>query len=105
MYTIFCDGASKQNPGESGVGIIINKEGNTISKIGEYIGKHTNNVAEYISVIRALTELIELSKSDLNVLTSKIVLATDSLLVIKQLNQEEINQEEINQEKINQENK
>lgn len=88
MYTIFCDGASRNNPGESGVGIVISKNGEIISQVNEYIGKFTNNIAEYISVIRAIYEIIEISKNDKQILTSKIILAMDSQLVVKQLNKE-----------------
>ena len=44
---IYIDGASKGNPGRSGVGIVIYRDGLRIKNISNYIGTATNNVAEY----------------------------------------------------------
>ncbi len=56
--TVYLDGASRGNPGPAGVGIVISDEkGKVISEINEYIGKTTNNVAEYTALIRALEEI------------------------------------------------
>ena len=52
--TIHTDGASKNNPGPSGGGIIIKKGGKVIFKGCEYYGVATNNEAEYLAFIRAL---------------------------------------------------
>ncbi|MDP2044353.1 MAG: ribonuclease H, partial [Candidatus Omnitrophota bacterium] len=38
---IYIDGASKGNPGHSGVGIVILREGRVIKSISGYIGKVT----------------------------------------------------------------
>jgi ribonuclease HI len=52
---VYLDGASRGNPGPAGVGIIIsNEEGKIISQINKYVGKTTNNVAEYMALIHAL---------------------------------------------------
>lgn len=76
---IYTDGASSGNPGPMGIGIVIWKDGKKIGEISEYIGKGTNNVAEYTAVKKALEFAIELNEKD-------IVLKSDSELVIKQLN-------------------
>ncbi len=56
MLTINIDGASRNNPGEAGIGIIAKKDGQVVFEISEYIGKATNNVAEYSALIRGLEE-------------------------------------------------
>jgi ribonuclease HI len=46
MYQIYCDGASRSNPGEASVGISILKDNEEIDTIKKRIGIATNNVAE-----------------------------------------------------------
>ncbi|TGM56673.1 ribonuclease HI family protein [Leptospira adleri] len=58
MIRIFCDGASKGNPGPSSIGVaglLGDKEEFTIS---EKIGETTNNVAEWSALKRGLEECI-----------------------------------------------
>ncbi len=53
--SIYTDGASRNNPGEAGIGVVIkNERGETIETLSEYLGIATNNVAEYTALIRAL---------------------------------------------------
>ncbi|MDC4224064.1 MAG: ribonuclease HI family protein [Candidatus Manganitrophus sp.] len=53
--SIFTDGASRNNPGEASIGVVIkNERGETIETVAEYLGIATNNVAEYTALIRAL---------------------------------------------------
>ena len=76
---IYIDGASKGNPGESGVGIVIYREGLRIKNISNYIGTATNNVAEYMALIYALEEALLLKAKSLEI-------NTDSQLLARQLN-------------------
>lgn len=76
---IFIDGASKGNPGHSGVGIVIYREGLRIKNISNYIGIATNNVAEYTALIYALEEAFLLKAKNLKI-------NTDSQLLARQLN-------------------
>ena len=76
---IYIDGASKGNPGHSGVGIVILKAGKVIKNISGYIGKATNNVAEYTALIYALEEALLLKANSLKI-------NTDSQLLARQLN-------------------
>jgi len=76
---IYIDGASKGNPGHSGVGIVIYKEGLRIKNISTYIGKVTNNVAEYTALIYALQEALLLKAKSLKI-------NTDSQLLAQQIN-------------------
>jgi len=78
---VYIDGASRGNPGPSGIGIAVFPHADQtkpIEEISKYIGITTNNVAEYEALIHALKWLI----------TSKVKYATiklDSELVYKQL--------------------
>jgi len=76
---IYIDGASKGNPGESGIGIVIYQDGRVIKKISNYIGSATNNAAEYTALIFALEEALLLKAGSLEI-------QTDSQLLARQLN-------------------
>ena len=76
---IYTDGACKGNPGDASIGVVISEEdGTLIKEIGEYIGKTTNNVAEYTALIRGLTEAVEVGATE-------VVINTDSELMARQL--------------------
>ena len=52
---IYIDGASRGNPGPAGVGVIIyGEKKKLVDELCEYIGKTTNNVAEYQALLIAL---------------------------------------------------
>jgi len=92
MIHVYIDGASRGNPGESGIGIIIKTDkGDTLFSAAGYTGKMTNNQAEYNALISALTK-IKKTPSLLNSDTSEnpvaIIIHSDSELVVKQLNGE-----------------
>ncbi len=76
---IYIDGASKGNPGPSGIGVVICRDGETIKNISSYIGNTTNNIAEYTALIYALQEALALKAEILNI-------NTDSQLLHRQLN-------------------
>lgn len=78
---IFTDGASRGNPGPSGIGIVIKESKKTILEISDYLGKTTNNIAEYIACLRGLTEALVLGAKE-------VELFADSELLVKQLNGE-----------------
>ena len=59
---IFCDGGSRGNPGEAASAFVAEKEGRVIFSDAIYLGKATNNVAEYNGVIHALKWLIKNKK-------------------------------------------
>jgi len=76
---IYIDGASKGNPGHSGVGIVIYKDGRLIKEVSNYIGQATNNIAEYTAFIYALEEALLLKAETLKI-------NTDSQLLARQIN-------------------
>jgi ribonuclease HI len=75
---IYIDGASKGNPGPSGIGVVICRSGETIKNISSYIGNATNNVAEYTALIYALQEALILKAESVKV-------NTDSQLLYRQI--------------------
>lgn len=55
MYTAHIDGASRGNPGPASYAVILEgPEGNAVLELSKYIGRETNNVAEYYGLITAL---------------------------------------------------
>ncbi|OGF25535.1 hypothetical protein A2331_01565 [Candidatus Falkowbacteria bacterium RIFOXYB2_FULL_34_18] len=79
---IYTDGGARGNPGPAGIGAVIkNKDGKLIDTVSEYIGKTTNNQAEYRAVIAALDKIKDCEAEELNFFL-------DSELVVKQLNGE-----------------
>lgn len=76
---IFIDGASRGNPGPSGIGIVFfDDKKNVVKKIFKFIGNATNNVAEYTAFIYALQEALIDRYEDVKV-------ASDSELLTRQL--------------------
>src|ERR1700755_462251 len=50
--TAFCDGGSRGNPGPAGYGVYIQDEnGAKIAELSEFLGKKTNNFAEYSGLL------------------------------------------------------
>jgi ribonuclease HI len=76
---IYIDGASKGNPGPSGIGVVISCGGEVIKNISAFIGNATNNVAEYTALIYALQEALKLK-------AEKLSIKTDSQLLSRQIN-------------------
>lgn len=91
---IYVDGGSRGNPGPSALGAVIykkfpgnNNELELINKYGEYLGKKTNNEAEYQAVIFALKKIKQLfGKNAARDIEAEF--RSDSQLVVKQLNGE-----------------
>ena len=55
ILQIHIDGASRGNPGEAAFGVYVAApEGSTLAELYGYLGRATNNVAEYQALIHAL---------------------------------------------------
>lgn len=79
---IHSDGGARGNPGPAGIGAVLTTEtGVVVAEISEYLGKTTNNQAEYRALIAALSKAQELKVSEVDCYL-------DSELVVKQLNRE-----------------
>lgn len=77
--TAFCDGGSRGNPGPAGYGVYIEDEhGQKIAELSEYLGKRTNNFAEYSGLLAALDYSLTHGFSHLKVVA-------DSELMVKQI--------------------
>lgn len=81
-WTLYADGASRGNPGKAGVGFVVLRNGNVEKEEGYYLGHATNNQAEYLACIAAITYIIN---SSLFHPHDTISIYADSLLMIKQL--------------------
>jgi ribonuclease HI len=78
---VFIDGAARGNPGPASIGVVIKDGPKTLEEIGAYIGNTTNNVAEYMALIRGLEEVLMRGFKSANFFS-------DSELLVKQLNGE-----------------
>ena len=77
--TIYTDGGARNNPGPAALGVVIKDEkGNTLAAYGEYLGKQTNNYAEYMAIISGLKKARTLGATEVECIA-------DSKLVIEQL--------------------
>ena len=78
-YTANIDGAARGNPGPAAYGVVIRRpDGATHESLGKYIGRHTNNVAEYYALIAALDYAAASGIRRLRVLS-------DSQLIVNQI--------------------
>lgn len=70
------DGASRGNPGDAGFGVVFELD-DGVSEIGGFLGRTTNNVAEYSALLAALTYARDKGIRDLE-------LFSDSQLLVRQ---------------------
>jgi ribonuclease HI len=75
----YCDGGSRGNPGPAGFGVYIQDAvGAVLAELSQYLGKHTNNFAEYSALLAALEFAIAKGHGSLRVVS-------DSELMVKQI--------------------
>ncbi|MGD0977123.1 MAG: ribonuclease HI family protein [Minisyncoccia bacterium] len=83
---IHSDGGSRGNPGDAAIGVVIEEIGGTLKKqYGEYIGRATNNEAEYQAAIFGLKKLKQLIGKEA-IETAKVEVWVDSELLERQIN-------------------
>ena len=75
MKIIYTDGGSRGNPGKAACSFVFVENSKIIMEKSKFLGKKTNNEAEYNAIIFALEELKE----------KNIEIISDSELVIKQI--------------------
>ncbi len=78
-HQVFCDGASRSNPGDASIGVSIVLDGKEVHAISKKIGIATNNEAEYQALIDGLNICIDNSIKEIDVFL-------DSNLVVEQVN-------------------
>jgi ribonuclease HI len=80
--TIYTDGGARGNPGPAATGVVIKDEtGKIVAAYGEYLGRQTNNFAEYSAIISGLKRAHTLGADE-------VLCYVDSQLVEKQLKRE-----------------
>lgn len=76
----YTDGASRGNPGESGIGVILkDAAGNILQSYFDYIGLATNNIAEYTALAACLNLVKKIE-------CKQLIVHSDSELMVRQLN-------------------
>jgi ribonuclease HI len=76
---VYSDGAARGNPGPAGAGAVLTDlSGNVLARLGRFLGKQTNNVAEYQGLILGLEHARQLGFREVDV-------RADSQLLIRQL--------------------
>ncbi len=74
-----CDGGSRGNPGPAGYGAVLEDEsGLVLARLSEYLGKRTNNYAEYSALLGVLAWALENGYRRLRVVA-------DSELMVRQM--------------------
>jgi len=80
VLILHSDGGARGNPGPAGVGYVLEDEsGNTVEQGSEFLGKATNNEAEYQALILGMREAQKHSPRELHCFL-------DSQLAVNQLN-------------------
>jgi ribonuclease HI len=77
--TLFCDGASRGNPGPGAYGFVVFSGSEIVARSGACLGTVTNNVAEYQGLVNGLKRCLELGAREITV-------KSDSELLVRQLN-------------------
>lgn len=78
--TVYVDGASRGNPGPSGVGyVVVSETGEILKQGGEFIGFATSRVAEYYALEEGMKVAIDMG-------LKSVRFVTDSLMVANQMN-------------------
>ncbi len=76
---LFTDGASRGNPGEAGAGsVLLDDKGKELVCRSLYLGRCTNNVAEYRALILGLQSAQEIG-------CSRLAILLDSQLIVRQI--------------------
>ena len=79
---IYTDGGARGNPGPAAAGgVIKDTTGKILAAYGEYLGKQTNNFAEYSALISGLKKAATLGAMEVDCIL-------DSELIVKQMKRE-----------------
>jgi ribonuclease HI len=76
---VYSDGAARGNPGPAGAGAVVtDASGKVLAELGKYLGRQTNNHAEYMGLILGLEHAKTMGANEVHVFA-------DSQLLIRQL--------------------
>ena len=76
--TAWIDGGARGNPGPAGYGVFMKTDGGEIIEIAGFLGRQTNNVAEYSGLLEALEVAAAEGASEVEIIS-------DSELLVKQM--------------------
>lgn len=77
-YLLYTDGGARGNPGPAGAGFVLYENQKIKYKGSKYLGKKTNNEAEYEALILGLEKALDLKFDEVGV-------RMDSELIVKQM--------------------
>ncbi len=80
LLEINTDGGARGNPGPAAIGASAVSSGEEVFYLSEAIGETTNNVAEYMAVVRSLQTILEKQ-----IKIEKLRFILDSELIVKQI--------------------
>ena len=76
MLKLYVDGASRGNPGEAGAGFyLLDGDGNEVLKGMRFLGRMTNNAAEYQALILGLREALGIGGDSIEIYTDSELVA------------------------------
>jgi ribonuclease HI len=79
VLTLEFDGGSRGNPGPAGIGVVVRSaDGTPLVTLGRFIGRATNNVAEYRALITVMEQARQLG-------ARRIAIRGDSELIVRQM--------------------
>lgn len=76
--TAYVDGAARGNPGPAGFGVYMTTDRGEVIEISGFLGRATNNVAEYAGLLEALSVAREEGATEVEIIS-------DSLLLVNQM--------------------
>ncbi len=78
-YTAYCDGGARGNPGPAGYGAVIeDPQGQVVARLNEFLGKQTNNYAEYAGLLAVLEWALKNR-------ARRLCVVSDSELMVRQM--------------------
>jgi ribonuclease HI len=78
-YVAHCDGGSRGNPGPAGYGAVVeDPQSRVIARLSEFLGRQTNNFAEYKALLAVLAWALQNGVRNLRVIS-------DSELMVNQM--------------------
>lgn len=79
-WQLYIDGASRNNPGLAGVGFCLKKDSKVVCEQGFFVGRKTNNQAEYMALLAGVFFAKEFLKE-----SDKLTVFSDSQLLVRQM--------------------
>lgn len=83
MLKVYTDGGARGNPGPAASAFVVTKNGSVLAEGAKYLGKKTNNYAEYQALLMAFEWLCQNKKKLKD--EEKVEIFLDSELIVKQM--------------------